>query len=72
MRREEVGRRRRHQLDAELLQVVVASQLHREVAGEPVRALYEDGTHAIAGDAGKHGLESSTLRHRVCTAHSRS
>ena len=53
------GARRRHQLDAELLEIVVAGELHREVAGEPVRALYEDGTHAIAGNAGKHGLEAS-------------
>ena len=57
--------RRRHKLDAQLLQVVVAGELYRQVAGETVWALNEDGPDTVAGDAGQHGLEPMTLRHRI-------
>src|SRR5258705_9797234 len=59
--REEVGRRRRHQLNTQLLEIIVAGKLNRQITRETVWALYEDATHAIAGDAGKHGLEARTL-----------
>jgi hypothetical protein len=31
--------------------MVMPGKLHREVTSEPVRALHNDGAHAVAGDA---------------------
>jgi hypothetical protein len=40
-------RGRWNQRHAESLQVIVAGELHREIAGEAVRAFHDDGTDAI-------------------------
>ena len=48
------GRDQRH---PELFQVIVAGELYRQVTGEPVRALYNDRPHAVAGDAVEHGTK---------------
>ena len=57
---EEVGRRCRHELNAECLEIVVTGELHRQVTGKTVRALYQDCPDAVASDAVQHGLEART------------
>ena len=45
-----VGRPGRYERHAELFEMVVASKLHGQIAGEPVRALNQDHAHTVAGD----------------------
>jgi hypothetical protein len=55
---------------AEPLQMIMAGQLHRQITGEAVRALYDDRPHAIAGDAVQHGSKARALRNRIRAPHS--
>jgi hypothetical protein len=75
-----IRRAGRHQGDAEPLEVVVASELHREVARETVRTLDQDRAHAVAGDGRQHDIgtppfsapdrtEPRAVGDRVGTAH---
>jgi hypothetical protein len=47
---EKVQCRRRNQRYPELSQMVVSGQLHRQIAAETARTLYNDRTDAVAGD----------------------
>jgi hypothetical protein len=45
----------------------VPGELHRQVAGEAVRALDDDAPNAVGGDAIEHGLEPGAIYYRVGT-----
>jgi hypothetical protein len=56
---EEIWGRRRDERDAQVLEEVMAGELHSEVTSEPIRALHDDGAHSVACNAIQHRKQST-------------
>src|SRR6266851_7425741 len=67
--KEGVGAIRGDQINAHVLQKLVADLLNHQLTGKTASVLDDDRSHAVAGDMGKDGREAGTLVDRVRALH---